>query len=70
MKAKILVRVERDAALEAIRTLDALGAALSSHNDDWPKHLKRQYRQTRDELVRAAGVRDHTSGIAALSLFD
>ncbi len=69
MKAKILVRVERDAALDAIRTLDALGDALAEHEPRWPKQLKRQYRQARDELVRAVGQRAHTSGVADLTLF-
>ena len=57
MKAKILVQVERDAALEALRTLDAMSAALKQHEPRWPKRLKRQYRQARQELVRAIGWR-------------
>jgi hypothetical protein len=57
MKARILVKVERDAALEAIRALDAFGAALHEHERHWPKHLKRQYKQARHELVCAVGWR-------------
>jgi hypothetical protein len=57
MKARILVRVEREAALDAIRTLDALGAALREHDAHWPKQLKRQYKQARLELARAVGWR-------------
>ena len=66
MKAKILVRVERDAALDAIRTLDALGAALALHDTHWPKQLKRQYRQARKELMRAVGPRAEIAGLAEL----
>jgi hypothetical protein len=32
MKAKVLIGVERDAALDAIRTLDALGTALKERD--------------------------------------
>jgi len=57
MKAKVLVQVERNAALDAIKTLDALGAALHEHERHWPKHLKRQYRQARQDLAQAVGWR-------------
>jgi hypothetical protein len=55
MKAKVLVSVERNAALDAIRTLDALGAALHEHDRRWPKQLKRQYKRTRQDLAQAVG---------------
>jgi hypothetical protein len=67
MKARILVRVERGAALEAIRALDALGAALHEHEQHWPKHLKRQYKQARHELVRAVGWRALASDAGKLA---
>ena len=70
MKAKILVRVDRDAALEAIRTLDALGNALREHEPKWPKKLKRKYKDARRELVLAIGVAAHSTGIADLALSD
>src|ERR1700722_5260746 len=55
MKAKIIVKVEREAALGAIRTLDALGAALGEDRSRWPKQLRRRYKQARGELVSALG---------------
>jgi hypothetical protein len=55
MKAKVLIRVERDAALDAIRTLDALGTALKQRDPRWPKQLRRRYEKTRHDLVRATG---------------
>jgi hypothetical protein len=66
MKAKVLVQVERNAALDAIRTLDALGAALHEHERHWPKHLKRQYKQTRQDLAEAVGGRAYGIGKQAL----
>jgi hypothetical protein len=66
MKARILVRVERDAALQALCTLDALGAALREQDARWPKRLKRQYKQARNELVRAIGRRAEIESQAAL----
>ncbi len=65
MKAKIRVHVDRDAALQAIRTLDALGGALRELKPDWPKHLRRQYRDARRELIDAVGIAASTAGIAA-----
>ncbi len=62
MKAKILVPVERDAAVEAIRALDALGEALREIG--WPKKLKRQYKDARRELVDAIGSAALFAGIA------
>jgi hypothetical protein len=54
MKAKVLVNVDRDAALEAIRALDALGDALGE-GGGWPKKLKRTYRDARAGLIEAVG---------------
>ncbi|MEJ0028190.1 MAG: hypothetical protein WDN01_19350 [Rhizomicrobium sp.] len=62
MKAKVLVPVDRDAAVEAIRALDALGDAL--RETGWPKKLKRQYRQARRDLVDAIGYAALFAGIA------
>lgn len=70
MKAKILVSVDRDAALEAIRTLDALGVALLEYETRRPKKLRSRYQEARRDLVRAVGCRAHTSGVADLALFD
>jgi hypothetical protein len=70
MKAKIRVSVDRDAALAAIRTLDALGVALLEHEAHWPKKLRSRYEDARRDLVRAVGSRAHTSGVADLALFD
>jgi hypothetical protein len=53
MKAKVLVHVERNTALEAIRALDALGEALDESG--WPKKLKRTYRDARAGLIEAVG---------------
>jgi len=70
MRAKVLVRVDRDAAVDAIRTLDALSAALKSHERRWPKRLKRQYEQTRQDLLRAAGWWAHCNGLADITIPD
>jgi hypothetical protein len=70
MKAKVLVRVDRDAALEAIRTLDALGDALREHEPKWPKKLKRKFKEARRELVLAIGVAAHSTGVADLAVTD
>ncbi len=70
MKAKVLVRVDRDAALEAIRTLDALSAALEEQDTHWPRRLKRRYRQARDRLVQATGALAQRHGLAELTAFD
>ncbi len=68
MKAKILVPLDRDAAVEAIRALDALGEAL--HDIGWPKKLKRQYKEARRELVGAIGHAALFSGIAEQAVVD
>jgi hypothetical protein len=70
MKAKIVVQVERETALEAIRTLDALGAALGVDETRWPKRLKRRYKQARTELVAALGWWAQTHGLADLTVPD
>ncbi|HEY0301472.1 MAG TPA: hypothetical protein VGC36_09080 [Rhizomicrobium sp.] len=70
MKAKVLVRVDRDAALEAIRALDALGDALREVEPNWPKPLKRKYKDARRELVHAIGYAADFSGIADCAVID
>jgi hypothetical protein len=70
MKAKILVKVDRDAALEAIRTLDALSDALQGHEPRWPKKLKRRYENARHDLVRAAGLWAQLNGLTEITAFD
>jgi len=70
MKAKILVRVDRHTAVEAIRTLDPLSADLQTHEPRWSKRLRRQYEQTRHDLVRAAGWWAHCNGVADLIVID
>ena len=64
MKARVLIHVDREAALEAIRTLDALGEALREVEPNWPKKLKRRYRQARRDLVHALGYVALISGVA------
>ena len=65
MKAKILVKVDRDAALDAIRTLDALSGALKNSQSRWPKRLKRQYEKARQDLVSAAGLWAQCNGLVS-----
>ena len=65
MKAKIVVQVERETALNAIRTLDALGAALGEPDSRWPKELKRRYKDARKDLVSALGWWAQSHGLAA-----
>lgn len=64
MKAKVIVSVDRDVALDAIRALDALGEALVAQTQRLPKKLRRQYKEARDDLVRAVGWRAHFVGVA------
>jgi hypothetical protein len=64
MKAKVLIHVDREAALEAIRTLDALGEALLEAEHDWPKKLKRKYRHARRDLVHAIGYAALFAGVS------
>lgn len=70
MKAKVLIRVDRDSALEAVRTLDALGEALLENDARWSKELRRRYRQARRDLVRAIGWAAQTTGVADLAVVD
>ena len=70
MKAKILVRVDRDDAMEAILTLDALSTALQAHESQWPKRLRRRYKKTRHTLIRATGLRAYCSGISEATALD
>jgi len=64
MKAKVLIRVDRNAALQAIRALDAMGEALLRHEPRWPKRLKRSYKEARRDLIRAAGSAASNHGFA------
>ncbi len=68
MKAKVLVPLDRDAAVEAIRALDALGEAL--RDIGWPKKLKRQYKDARRELVDAIGYAALFNGISDTAVID
>lgn len=70
MKAKVRIHVDRDAALKAILALDALGDALKASDADWPKPLKRAYRDARRDLVRAVGYAANIHGLADLPLID
>ncbi len=70
MKAKIRVHVDRDAALEAIRALDAFGDMLREADLDWPKSLKRKYKDARRELVHAIGYAANFAGIADHAVID
>jgi hypothetical protein len=55
MKAEVIVKVNRDAAVEAILTLDALTEALYNGQPKLSKALRRRYKQARVELVHAVG---------------
>jgi len=64
MSVKVLVRVDRKAALNAIRVLDALSGALADGDVRWPKKLKRKYHHARAELVDAIHHLANCNGIA------
>ncbi len=70
MKAKVLVRVDREAAVQAIRALDALGDALREHEPHWPKQLKRTYKFARRDLLDTIGYAANFSGIAENAVID
>jgi len=70
MKAKVLVQVERDSALEAIRTLDALSVALLEYEHSWPKKLRRRYKEARRNLVDAIGWAAQANGVADVAILD
>lgn len=70
MKAKVLVPVDRNAALEAIRALDALRAALREYEPRLPKTLRRQVRDARRDLMDAIGIAAFSHGIDTLAAFD
>jgi hypothetical protein len=70
MSVKVLVRVDRKAALKAIRMLDALSHALAESDAHWSKKLKRKYRDARGELVDAIRHLANCNGIADPSLSD
>jgi hypothetical protein len=70
MAVKVLVSVDREAALEAVQALDALAIALSENEARWPKKLKARTRQAREKLVRAIGIRAFTAGLADGYVFE
>ena len=61
MSVKVLVHVDRKAALKAIRVLDDLSSALAEGDIRWPHKLIRNYQDARAELVDA--MRHLASGI-------
>ena len=64
MRAKVLVSVDRQAALNAILALDALSGALDETS--WPKKLRRKYVEARNELAEAIGQFGFCHGISEL----
>jgi hypothetical protein len=64
MAVKVLVSVDREAALQAVQALDALSTALLENEAHWPRKLKTKYKHARTTLVRAIGIRAFTAGIA------
>jgi hypothetical protein len=63
MRAKVLVRVDRQAALNAIRALDAL----NEQESGWPKNLRKRYAEARRELADAIGQWGFLNGVAELA---
>ncbi len=63
MRAKVLVRVDRQAALNAIHALDAL----SRQDSNLPKKLRKAYGQARQELTDAIGQWAFCNGVAEIS---
>lgn len=70
MGVKVLVRVDRKAALKAIRVLDDLSHALAEDDVRWSKKLKRKYQEARAELVDAIRHLASCNGIAEPWLSD
>jgi hypothetical protein len=68
MAVKVLVRVDRETALNAIRTLDAFKEALAEGDVRWPRKLKRKYQDARAELVQAVHHLAHCNGLADAAL--
>jgi hypothetical protein len=67
MRAKVLVQVDREAALHAIQALDALSGALNDQDAGWPKKLRKRYVAARQELADAIGLWAFCNGVAELS---
>jgi hypothetical protein len=67
MRAKVLVRVDRQAALNAIHVLDSLSIALGEKHSLLPKKLRRKYVEARQELAAAIGYWAFCNGVAELS---
>ncbi len=63
MRAKVLVNVDRQAALNAIRVLDAL----AEQDARWPKKLRKKYVEARQDLAEAIGQWGLYNGVAQLS---
>ena len=67
MRAKILVSVDRQAALNAILVLDSLSLALGEKDSLLPKKLRKKYVEARQELAAAIGHWAFCNGVAELS---
>jgi len=70
MAVRVLVSVDREAALEAVQALDALSTALLAHEAHWPKKLKSRTRHAREQLIRAIGIRAFTAGVVDSCVFE
>jgi hypothetical protein len=64
MRAKVVVKVDRDTAVEAILTLDALTEALHNGKPKLSKALRRRYKLARVELVQAVGFWAQCNGVS------
>ena len=64
MKAKVLVKVDRDGALKAIHVLDAFRLALRENGPKCGKKLKRSYKQARQSLLIAIGSAALNNGVS------
>jgi hypothetical protein len=63
MRAKVLVNVDRQAALNAIRVLDAL----AEQDSAWSKKLRKKYVEARQQLAGAIGQWGLYNGVEQLS---
>ena len=67
MRAKVLVSVDRQSALNAIHALDSLSMALGEKQSLLPKKLRKKYVEARQELAAAIGHWAFCNGIAELA---